>query len=135
LREDVPNLDARTLRQFAGLWTVIVGSVAVTNLYAYGNSRGGIVWGLVATIGIVGLLVPAVMRPGFLLALTITMPIGRVVSYLLLAVLFYVVLMPVGAIFRLIGRDALDRRIDTSASTYWVERPPSSDPRRYLNQS
>jgi hypothetical protein len=55
-------------------------------------------------------------------------------SLAVLAVIFYVVLTPVALVFRLIGRDALARRLDADNESYWEERPPASEPARYLRQ-
>ena len=46
-------------------------------------------------------------------------PIGFVLSFVLLGLLFFAVLTPIGLFFRLIGRDALQRRLEPEAETYW----------------
>ena len=51
-----------------------------------------------------------------------------------MAIVFYVVLTPVGLIFRAIGRDPLHRRFEPTASTYWVPREPARDAQRYYRQ-
>ena len=56
------------------------------------------------------------------------------VSHLVLAVFYFGVFSAVSLIFRLIGRDALRRRLDPSASSYWEPKARAHDPRRYLQQ-
>src|SRR5207237_1080980 len=78
-----------------------------------------------------------VLRPGILrplyLALTIgTYPVGWVVSHVVLAVIFYGVFTAVALVFRLLGRDALQRRLEPEAASYWQPRTPSRDPRTYF---
>ncbi len=63
------------------------------------------------------------------------MPIGFVVSFILLAAFYFLLLTPVALVFRLIGRDALGRRFDAVAPSYWVPHKPSEDMRRYFHQS
>ena len=50
------------------------------------------------------------LRPLFIGLSAVTMPIGIVVSYTVLAVVFYGVLTPIGLVMRLFGRDTMQRR-------------------------
>ena len=50
--------------------------------------------------------------------------LGRVVSPVVLGVIFFGVFTPVGAVMRLCGRDAMCRRFDAAARSYWVKRDP-----------
>ena len=59
----------------------------------------------------------------------------RVVSPIVLAVMFYGMFTPVAFVMRLAKRDALKRRYDAQATTYWVRRdPPGPDPSGIRNQ-
>jgi hypothetical protein len=49
---------------------------------------------------------------------------GKVVSPLVLGAIFYAVFTPTGYVMRLFGRDAMCRRWDPAAPTYWVKREP-----------
>lgn len=49
---------------------------------------------------------------------------GRVVSPVVLGVIFFGVFTPVGLAMRLSGRDAMARRFDRRLNSYWVEREP-----------
>jgi hypothetical protein len=71
----------------------------------------------------------------FYLALTaVTSPIGFVISFLLMAVFFFLLITPLSLIFRLIGRDSLNRKFDPDTSSYWEThcQPDSLD--RYFHQ-
>ena len=61
-------------------------------------------------------------------------PIGFVISITLLAIFYFLLLMPLGLLFRLIGRDPLCRRFDPRADSYWIvhRQPESLD--RYFHQ-
>ena len=52
----------------------------------------------------------------------LTYPIGLVVSFLLIGLLYYAVITPIGLIFMLLKKDPLSRRFDRSADSYWLER-------------
>jgi hypothetical protein len=69
------------------------------------------------------------------LALTLAaLPIGFVVSFLLLAAFYFLLLTPVGLLFRLIRRDPLRRTFDRSAASYWMLRRPATNKNRYFHQ-
>ena len=49
--------------------------------------------------------------------------LGKVVSPIVLGILFFIVITPVALVLRLAGRDALKLR-KQNVSTYWVDRQP-----------
>jgi hypothetical protein len=50
--------------------------------------------------------------------------LGTIVSPIALAILFYAVITPIGALMRASGKDPLRLKLDRSASSYWIERDP-----------
>ena len=54
--------------------------------------------------------------------------LGRVVSPIVLGVIFFAVFTPVGIVMRLAGRDAMKRRWEPAAKSYWVKRDPPGPP-------
>jgi len=66
--------------------------------------------------------------------MVVTCPIGFVVSHVIMAVFFFGLLTPVGLIFRLMGRDVLNRKYDRSAPTYWRPHKQVHDQERYFQQ-
>ena len=107
-----------------------------------GNTSGGIdqrlallFAGLAVVLGCGGLVWPRGIRPVFMTAMALTMPIGWVVSRLLLGVLFFGLFTPVGFVFKLIGRDALARRYTPERASYWEPKRGAADIRSYLRQS
>jgi hypothetical protein len=49
---------------------------------------------------------------------------GRVVNPLVLGLMFFGLFTPIALVMRAFGRDALCRRFDAQAPTYWVTRDP-----------
>jgi len=47
---------------------------------------------------------------------------------------FFLVIAPIAIFFRLIGRDALDRRLDPNATSYWTPLEQDTQPSRYFRQ-
>lgn len=72
-----------------------------------------------------GFLTVAVVLPAALLPLNrlwgvLTARISRVFNFVLLALFFYLFVFPFGLIIRLFGRDAMHRKLDPKAKTYWT---------------
>jgi hypothetical protein len=98
----------------------------------------GVLAGL-AVLGSLAALAAAVrpqsLRVVFVGLSILALPIGLVVSEIMLLALYYLLFVPVGIGFRLIGRDALERRIDRSASSYWRPKAPPAGVEGYFRQS
>jgi hypothetical protein len=123
----------RTLRQFAGLWFIFIGTLGVIQTVVRDRPTAGAVFACLAiTISIAGLLKPQLIRPVYVGSMVLTFPIGWVVSRIILACMYYGVFAPVGLAFRLTGRDVLVRRKPPMAVTYWSPKAISTDPRSYL---
>ena len=68
---------------------------------------------------------------GWMLA---AVPIGWTISHLVLGIVFFAVVTPIGLLMRLLGRDPMDRRFDPNAKTYWAQRLPVGATDRYFRQ-
>ena len=79
-------------------------------------------------------LAPSALWPLYCGLMALSVPIGFVVSHLMMALLFYGILTPIGFVFRLIGRDPMTRKFDQRAMSYWVAREPVVDVKRYYRQ-
>jgi hypothetical protein len=91
-------------------------------------------WSVAALAGIFALLLPRANLPLYVALSVVAYPIGLVVSSVLMALVFYGLLTPVGLLFRLLGRDPLVRRFDREARTYWVRHTPPESGDRYFRQ-
>ena len=125
-----------TLRQFAGLCLLIFGGLAGWEYVGRDHQSVALLFaGLAVVLGGGGLIWPRGIRPVFVTAMALTMPVGVVVSRVLLGVLFFGLFTPVGLVFKLIGRDALARQYKPEQTSYWEPKPGTTDIRSYLRQS
>jgi hypothetical protein len=92
----------------------------------------------IATIGLVlavlGFALPRALRPIWIVLMVVNYPIGWVVTHVIMALIFYLVVTPVGVIMRLTGRDPMERAFDRSAKTYWKPRRTDPSSTRYFRQ-
>jgi len=91
-------------------------------------------WCLAGTGLVLGLAAPRVLKPLYLALTVITLPIGFVVSWVVLLAVFALILTPLGLALRLLRRDPLQRRFEPEAETYWVDHPQPPTPDRYFRQ-
>jgi hypothetical protein len=77
---------------------------------------------------------PGVLRRPFLLFDFLTLPLRRVVGWLLLAFVYFLLLSPLALIKRLFDRDTLAKKPDPVADSYWRTRPSEPDPQTYFRQ-
>jgi hypothetical protein len=134
LLDETPITDRKTLRQFACLWLVVLAALAAWQLHRGRPGWAALLAGLAIAFGPLGIVRPQAIRPLFSFLMAVTLPIGHVLTRVLLAVLFYGLFTPIALFFKLVGRDALSRRRDAAAGTYWLRRPPATDARRYYQQ-
>lgn len=91
--------------------------------------------GLGLALGVLYYGVPPLRLPFYLTWMRATRPLGAAFSALLLGVIYFLVITPIGLAGRLFGRDPLGRRFDPAATSYWSRRSRSDEPGRYLRQS
>lgn len=76
--------------------------------------------------------VPAALAPLNRMWFALSLFLGKVVSPIVLSIIFYVLIVPVALTTRLLGRDALLLK-KRQASSYWVDKMPI-DPDSFKNQ-
>jgi hypothetical protein len=131
------NPEKKELRKFGLIGLVVLGAAGFILRFVFGAAG---TWAVLP--GAAGLciflvtLTSAKAGRAIYLGLTFAaLPIGLVISFLLMAAFYFLVLTPVGLIFKLSGRDALERRFEPDAPTYWTKRRHIDDPERYFHQS
>jgi hypothetical protein len=131
----LPSPSTRTLRQFGLLGLGFFGLAAGRQWHAHGPTVAAETLGALAVaLGVVGLLKPCWLRPVFVAWTLAVTPIGWLLSQVLLGLLYYGLLTPLGLVFRLLGRDALGLRRRPGQASYWTAKPSPTDASRYLRQ-
>lgn len=130
------NPKRKQLRSFGKIALV---ATAVISLLLYLLKGVAIQWCLIiiafgCIIFIISMISLKLTKMIYLGMILLTMPIGWVVSFILMAAFYYLLLAPLGFIFRLIGRDPLCRKFDPNAKSYWLSRQPPKGPEQYFHQ-
>jgi hypothetical protein len=123
------------LRTFTLVWFPAFCAVVAWILWSrVGRTPAIAVLATGAALVAVGLVVPAVMRGVFVGLSVVTFPIGFVISHVVLAVVYFVVLTPIALIARAFGHDPRRRRATSRAASYWIDRPAPRDKADYFKQ-
>jgi len=86
-----------------------------------------------ALAGVVFWLLPQIARPFYVIWYFLACCIGIVVGNLLLGAFFYLIVTPFGLAKRL-GKPAITKGFNKTATTYWRDAATPADPARYYKQ-
>lgn len=132
----------RKLRQFGLAALVIFGGLAVAALVrhhllfwslapATARTAAWALGGLAGAAGLAAVVAPRVLLPLYLGMTVVGIPIGYVVSHVVLAIVYFGVVTPTGLLVRLFRGDPMSRRWERERASYLTPRVPSP-PRRYF---
>ena len=119
---NIPALDNKGLRKF-GLTTgaIIVVLFALFFPWVFDVATMPVwPWIVAALLWVPALFIPSVLRPVYTTWMKIGHAIGWVNTRIILGVLFYVLVLPMGLIMRLFGKDPMLRRHDKSVLSYRI---------------
>lgn len=111
----------------------------VLTLYGWLWASWGIYYLTALIIGALFFLLSALIAPSLLAYLNqgwylVGLLLGKIVSPIVLGLIFFIIITPVAIFLRLIGRDAL-RLKRKNVQSHWIDRaPPGPDPKSYKDQ-
>jgi hypothetical protein len=122
--------DERTLRRFGAIALAVFGGLAICawrQSWPFSSDLGAARVPVAVALGALGFasallsaVRPALNRALYVALAALGYPIGLVVSYAVMAALFFGVLSPIGALLRLLGKDPLQRAIERDRASYWT---------------
>jgi hypothetical protein len=123
------------LTVFAIAWLVFFGVLGGMSWWRTGSlAHAGALWAIAVVVPAAGLIWPGILRIVFLGMSYVTFPIGWGASHLLLALIYYVVLTPIGLFRRFTANDPMGRHFDRGAETYWAPCETEEGTERYFKQ-
>jgi hypothetical protein len=125
----------RQLVEFAAIGAFLLATMAAWQFLTGRNvATAGTYAAAAMFVGAIGIAKPRWLAPIFTCWMFLTYPLAWLVSNLTLAIIFYGLLTPLAALFRLLGRDALDRSLKGDQDSYWQVKESAELPERYLRQ-
>ena len=109
------------------VFSVVFAIVGLGPLVRGGSPRW---WAISTAVAVLAMtfLFPRVLTPLNRAWLALGLALHAVVSPLVMSLLYYTTVTPLGLLLRLLGKDLLRLRIDPAASTYWIDRVPPGPP-------
>lgn len=136
--------DAGKLRSFGFAALCVFGGLAIAAVQAWPPfahvSRVARMWSALALLalanwaGLCSLFHPRANRPLYLAISLLAYPLGVIVSYALLALLFFGLFTPIGLLLRALGKDPLQRRAQRDRPSYWTTPRKPRDNASYFRQ-
>lgn len=84
---------------------------------------------IAAALLLLAIAVPQALAPLNRVWSRVRIVLNAVLTFVLMGLLFYGVVLPTGLIMRALRKDLLNLRYDADARSYWIERdPPGPDP-------
>jgi len=130
-REDAQGFSNRSFGLVFAAFFAIVGLLP----WLFGSGVRGWALATAAAFAVAGLLFPNLLAPLARLWARIGTFLHRVVSPIVLGVMFFLVVTPIGVLMRWLGKDPLRLKFDRAAESYWIPRePPGPAPDSLKNQ-
>ncbi len=114
-------------RSFGVVFAAVFALIGLWPLLGGGGARW---WALAAAVAfaVVALAAPRLLRIPNALWQKLGRALNRVVSPLVIGLVFFTAVVPTGLLMRLFGKDPLRLRFDREATSYWIERRPPGPP-------
>ncbi|MGR9073566.1 MAG: SxtJ family membrane protein [Gammaproteobacteria bacterium] len=133
-----PTATKKELRQFGymmGFMLILIFGLVAPFLFDYQggrhawNYRGFVTpvwpWAAACAFWLTALLLPKILSPVYRVWMWIGHVLGWINTRIIMAILFYLLILPMGLLLRLFGKDPMKKRLDKSKSSY---RIPSDNP-------
>lgn len=105
---------------------VFAGAFAVIGLLPALHHRPIRIWALAlaAAFLAVALLMPSILRPLNKAWFLLGMMLGKIVTPVMMGLIFFAGITPIAALRRALKSSGLDTRFDSKAASYWIPREP-----------
>jgi len=118
--------DRRSLQKFALVMAIAFAALSLF-VFFFGRHPGRALIPLIlmAFFAVAGIFFPTSLKPVHTAWMALALAMGWVMSRVILSIVFFVVMTPIGLIMRLLGKDILDQKIDRQKESYWIKRSKS----------
>ena len=109
------------LKVFALIWAGIFMAAGVLPLFKGGDIR---IWAIAVSLLFVtvSIIKPELLTRFYQLWTKFGGFMGNIISKVMMFILYFGLFTPVSFVLKLLGKDLLDKKIDKSQKSYWIER-------------
>ena len=121
--EEIKHIKAgkKDLRSFGVMIGIIFLLIAGFLIYKDKESFQMLLYIAGSFIGL-GLLIQILLKPIYILWMAFAIILGWIMTRLILSLLFYVIITPIGVILKIIGKDSLELKKQSVKESYWNQR-------------
>jgi len=132
---DKKEVTKKQLRTFGIALSIFLGGIGLIHFFKEHTPQNLWFWGAAGVVFLTTLLVPILIKPIYRVALFIAHILGWINTRIILGLIYYLLFTPVSLIMKLISRDALNRKFEKEAKSYWNIRDRTPKPKeQYLRQ-
>ena len=108
-------------RSFGIVFFIVFVLIAIYPLINQGEVR---IWSLIISFLFLflGLLNSKILTPLNKLWFRFGLFLGKIISPIIMAVIFFLVVTPIGLLMRLFGKDILNLKLNKKKTSYWIEK-------------
>ncbi len=109
---------------------VFAAVFAIVGVYIYWKWDTVAWWPFItsAVFALTAVAFPRLLRWPNILWFKFGLLLGRVIAPLVMAIVYLLVMAPLGLLMRLLGKDLLRLRLDSETDSYWIERETPPQP-------
>lgn len=122
-------------RSFGIVFAVVFAIIGLWPVVFSGSSPRWWAMVIAAVFALIAIFKPSLLARANILWAGLGILIGKFVTPIVMVILFFVTVTPVGLLMRVFKKDPLNIRFDPQATSYWIERdPPGPDAESMRNQ-
>ncbi len=118
---EIPKLDRQGLRNFGLTMAIILGTVFGVIIPLLRQHESPVwIWAIAGLFASFALVAPSYLNPVYHIWMRFGMVLGWIETRIILGLVFYGLILPMGLVMRLKGRDPMHRRIRTHELSYRI---------------
>lgn len=127
IRNDIKQLKTsdRDLRKFGLMVGGVFAVLGLLFLWRHKAHYPYFLWPGAALV-LFGTIRPRALKWIYIAWMSVAFVLGFVMAHVILALLFFFVITPMGLVARLVGKDFLSLKLDRAAKSYWIPRESKS---------
>tara|TARA_B100001250_G_C19493474_1_gene654142 strand:+ start:150 stop:584 length:435 start_codon:yes stop_codon:yes gene_type:complete len=127
LHESIQRQEAPTKGSERGFGIVFSVVFIIIGIFPLLDASPVRIWALClsAVFLFMAFLTPGILKPLNRTWYLFGIMLHKLVNPIVLGILFFFIVLPIALVLRILGKDPLNRRFDSAAKSYWIERDPS----------
>jgi hypothetical protein len=122
--DEIKNIktDKSEIRKF-GITVGIVFGLIAGLLFWHAKESYSIFFILSTSLIVLGLVLPIFLKPVYMVWMTFAVIMGWIMTRVILSLLFFLLVTPIGLIGRLFGKDFMDKKFkEENKGSYWIKK-------------